>query len=188
MGHTKKVIHGEFPGCQAVRTLCLYCRGQNFADIEEEGERNIPGRRDSTCEAQSRSGGPEQASGTAGTWLDQGPPGRGVQTGSGRRQTELGRGERLNYSFKKRTPGGERMGYEREPVDLCNCPGWTEVTSPGDGWRGGGGGPVQAGEGDGVYVRSIELEPTPPSQRRSPGGLRGLDWFCVLPLQKESCL
>ena len=43
-------------------------------------------------------------------------------------------------------------------------------------------------EGDGVYVRSIELEPTPPPQRRSPGGLQGLDWFCVLPLQKESCL
>ena len=56
MGHTKKVIHGEFPGCQVVKTLCLYCRGQNFPDIEEEGERNIPGHRDSTCEAQSRSG------------------------------------------------------------------------------------------------------------------------------------
>ena len=54
MGHThKKVVHGEFPGCQVVRTLHLHCRGQNFSDIEEKGERNIPGRRDGTRGAQA---------------------------------------------------------------------------------------------------------------------------------------
>ena len=112
MGHTKKVIHEEFPGCQVVKTLCLYCRGQNFSDSEEEGERNIPGHRDSTCEAQSRSGGPEQASGKRELGLTRDPLAEGVrQDQAGDGQTELGRGERLNYSFKKRTPGGERMEY-----------------------------------------------------------------------------
>ena len=189
MGHTKKVIHGEFPGCQVVKTLCLYCRGQNFPDIEEEGERNIPGHRDSTCEAQSRSGGPEQASCKQELGLTRDPLAEGVrQDQAGDGQTELGRGERLPFLLRKEHLEEREWGMEREPANLCICPGWTEVTSPGDGWRGGGGGPVRAGEGDGVYFRSIELEPTPPSQRRSPGGLQGLDWFCVLPLQKESCL
>ena len=100
-----------------------------------------------------------------------------------RQETDRARqGGCLNYSLRK------ECLEEREPTDLCICPGWTEVTSPGDGWRGGGGGPVRAGEGDGVYVRSIDLEPTPATQRRSPVGLQGLDWFCVPPLQKESCL
>ena len=44
-----------------------------------------------------------------------------------RQETDRARqGGRLNYSLRK------ECLEEREPTDLCICPGWTEITSPGD--------------------------------------------------------
>lgn len=48
-------------------------------------------------------------------------------------------------------------------------------------------GPVWAGEGDGVYVRSIELEPTPTPEEK-PRRAQGPDWFCVLPFRRRELL